>query len=414
MPQKAQLIYRTVCIMNRLNVPVRAGIINRVHGVSFEEFSKSFFLPLENVVKVTEHNAAFDHAYEARHPLIADMVYTHSLKREVDRYDNLLAIMSVLDIGYSADRIVFREFIKFRSLNEIFSDLDRIESIYEKAYSICGDDDYSYQQKAIFYMRSAKQKYNVAEELLFLAQKFSPYNSTIKHTLAELELTKASKVSGLERERHFNKASNLASSYTGSQSTSSHGYDTILKVALARFEDAINKEDEELITESTRGAEKSLRESLQKYPDDEMLLNDEVKLANLLSDSDRAFNALKKSFSKNHSNSYLAASLCNIYIKKDKIKEAKEVLTKVLDSRPGDKLVHGKLGMLLVEHFPDDKDGAEHHLKRSYTEGNSNHLNQLWYARQLYINNSYDDYLSLIRNLKSIAMNPKSKHRVEG
>ncbi|MEL0637392.1 SIR2 family protein [Marinomonas sp. TI.3.20] len=413
-PQKAQLIYRTVCIMNRLNVPVRAGIINRVHGVSFDQFNSSFFLPLENVVQITDFQPAYDRAYVARHQLIAEMVYTHALTSETDRYDNLISLLHALDIGYSPDRTAFREFIKYRSLSEIFSDLDLIENIYNVAYTICGDDDYYYQQKAIFYMRSVRKKYREAEELLYLAQKFGPYNTTIKHTLADLELIRASVTTGLERERHYNKANSLASTYTGSNSTSSHGYDTLVKVSLAKLENAIESEDEELITEAVKKAEKSLSDSLQKYPDDEILLNDEVKLARLLSDNVRAFETLKKAFSKNNSNSYIATSLSNIYIEKGLFEEAKKVLEQVIECRPSDKLAHAKIGMLLVRYFPEDLIGAEYHLKRSFTDGDTNHFNQLWYARQLYLNNSYGEYIELIGKLKSVRMKPESKHQVRG
>ena len=413
-PMKAQLIYRTVCLLNRLNVPVRAGIISRIHGVTFEDFSRDFFSPLENVVKVTAYRPAFDRAYVARHPLIAEMVYEYAFKSETDKFDNLMSILPVLDIGYSPDRAAFREFIKYRSLNDLFSDLDRIENIYEQAYKVCGDDDYYYQQKAIFYMRSAKQRLDEAEELLFLAKKYGPYNSTIEHTMAELELAKASKSKGLEREKHYNKASTLASNYTGSQSTSSHGYDTLLKITLARLEEALMEEDEELISELTRSAEESLRTALQKYPDDEILLSSEAKFATLISDNKRAFKALERAFERNTSNSYLASSLSKIYLSRGDIEKAKEVLGKVLESKPGDKIAHAKLGMLLVEHFPEDTVGAEHHLKRSFTDGDSNFVNQLWYARQLYLDNRFDEYLKLIQRLKSINMSPDSKHKLRG
>ena len=400
--------------MNRLNVPVRAGLINRIHGVSFEEFNTLFFLPLENVVQVRDFQPAFDSAYVARHQLIAEMVYTHSLKSQSDRYDSLVSLLQAMDIGYSPDRTAFREFIKYRSLSEIFSDLDLIENIYNIAYSICGDDDYFYQQKAIYYMRSARKKYKEAEELLYLAQKFGSYNTTIKHTLADLELIRASVTTGLERERHYNKANSLASTYIGSNSTSSHGYDTLVKVSLAKLENAIESQDEELITEAVKKSEKSLSDAIQKYPDDEILLGDEVKLARLLSDNVRAFETLKKAFSKNISNSYIATSLSNLYIEKGLINEAKKVLEQVIECRPADKLAHAKLGMLLVHHFPEDSKGAEYHLKRSFTDGDANHFNQLWYARQLYLNNSYEEYISLIRKLKSVRMKPESKHLVRG
>src|SRR6266849_1593658 len=37
-PSEAQRIYLTICVLNRLNVPVRAGLVARVHGVPFEDF----------------------------------------------------------------------------------------------------------------------------------------------------------------------------------------------------------------------------------------------------------------------------------------------------------------------------------------------------------------------------------------
>jgi hypothetical protein len=49
-PFEAQRLYQTVCVLNRLNVPVRAGLIARVHGIPFEEFKHRFFAPLEHVV----------------------------------------------------------------------------------------------------------------------------------------------------------------------------------------------------------------------------------------------------------------------------------------------------------------------------------------------------------------------------
>src|SRR5690606_21781231 len=44
---RARRIYLFVCALNRLNVPVRAGLIYRLTGVSFKDFTQDFFSPLE-------------------------------------------------------------------------------------------------------------------------------------------------------------------------------------------------------------------------------------------------------------------------------------------------------------------------------------------------------------------------------
>jgi len=49
-PYEAQRIYLTICVLNRLNIPVRAGLVARVHGVPFGEFKERFFAPLEHIV----------------------------------------------------------------------------------------------------------------------------------------------------------------------------------------------------------------------------------------------------------------------------------------------------------------------------------------------------------------------------
>src|SRR5262249_3554918 len=41
-PVEAQQIYLTICTLNRLNVPVRAGIVSRLHGIGFNEFKDRF------------------------------------------------------------------------------------------------------------------------------------------------------------------------------------------------------------------------------------------------------------------------------------------------------------------------------------------------------------------------------------
>ncbi|WP_413769242.1 hypothetical protein, partial [Vibrio vulnificus] len=66
---------------------VRAGIINRVHGVSFTDFTDRFFSPLESVVKVIKYDVAQDQAYVSRHPIIAEMVFEYSMGSEEERLD---------------------------------------------------------------------------------------------------------------------------------------------------------------------------------------------------------------------------------------------------------------------------------------------------------------------------------------
>ena len=69
-PPEAQALYLSVCVLNRLGIPVRAGIIARVHQIPFTQFRARLFSPLEHVVRVVEHPLTKDYLYTARHTAV--------------------------------------------------------------------------------------------------------------------------------------------------------------------------------------------------------------------------------------------------------------------------------------------------------------------------------------------------------
>jgi hypothetical protein len=87
-PLEAKQIYLTICILNRLNVPVRAGVVSRIHSVPFEEFKQRMLAPLEHIVQAEFDPASRDHVYRARHPHIAQMVFDTVLIKQEDRFDS--------------------------------------------------------------------------------------------------------------------------------------------------------------------------------------------------------------------------------------------------------------------------------------------------------------------------------------
>jgi tetratricopeptide (TPR) repeat protein len=409
--RKAQLIYRTVCTMNQFGVPVRAGIINRVHNVDFESFKKLFLSPLENVLHVSESGC--DVMYEARHPTIAEMVFSHALSTDSERFNSYISLLQSLDIGYSPDRTAFRELIKFRHLQSVFSNLEDIEQIYKTSYKTCGNDDYYYQQFAIFYMRSRKN-FKLAEKNLMLAQEYGRHNHSIKHTWSELELAKANKASGLERERLFNKAARLARE-ASRQSSDSYGHSTLCKISIKRLEDALNSNDEEVISDAADQAQEQLRTALLLHPDADTILELEAKMAILLKDDERATKALEKAFAINSSNSHLASALGGIYLLAGKVSKAIDVYDTVLLESHRDKVSHGKLASIYSTapgYINNDK--AEYHWHRSFTDGDSNIVNKVWYSRQLYINDKFEEYKTLLNRMRLIRIPPLTKNTIRG
>src|ERR1017187_8542419 len=107
-PQEARNLYLTICVLNRLGIPVRAGLISRTHGIPFSEFESRLFAPLEHVVRVTDDIISRDHLYSARHPYIAEMVFRQILRTVDERYDHYVRVIGSINIEYSTDRRAFR------------------------------------------------------------------------------------------------------------------------------------------------------------------------------------------------------------------------------------------------------------------------------------------------------------------
>jgi hypothetical protein len=85
-PRRAQSLYLTVCVLNRLGVAVRAGLISRTHKIPFEEFKDRLHEPLAHVVAARMDSRSHDYVYHTRHPYIAQIVFEKILTDESDRF----------------------------------------------------------------------------------------------------------------------------------------------------------------------------------------------------------------------------------------------------------------------------------------------------------------------------------------
>ena len=132
-PYEAQRIYLTICALNRLHIPVRAGIVARIHGVPFDEFRKRFFSPLEHVVFSAKDQILRDYVYRARHPHIAELVFARILWKAEERYDTYLKCLKALNLAYSIDADAFRQMIRGRNLVDLFPDQAMVSGIFDAA-----------------------------------------------------------------------------------------------------------------------------------------------------------------------------------------------------------------------------------------------------------------------------------------
>ena len=417
LPDAAKQLYLTICTLNRLDVPVRAGVIKRIHKISFPEFKKKFFGPLESVV-FSRKQSGRDIAYFARHPWIAEIVFEKGLADVGKRFDLYIRLLKALDIGYDSDRTAFRSLIKARELIKLFPDPNMIRELYHAVEQVIGDDPYYYQQRAIFEKRRDNPNLNKAYQLLMNASRLAPYDRSISHSLAELEFQRAEKSeSEVEKNRHLNAASKIASTLTGVNAENSHGFHTRCKIAINKVADQIEQspDDDQVTAEMVKIAEETIQTALQRFPDDEYLLDAEAKLAEMIGANRKAVIALERAFELNPMSQYISRGLARLYEKSEKYSKAREVLEKCLDGLQSDKkTVHAGLARLLTFYFPDERDKAEYHWRRSYTDGDANYQNRFWYARQLWINGKKDDAKKIFFELRTARVEPDIKAKVRG
>jgi tetratricopeptide (TPR) repeat protein len=412
-PEEAKRIYLTICVLNRLGVPVRAGIIARLHGVRFEEFQERLFRPLEHVVSTDIDNVVRDYMYSARHPFIAEIVFDRVLQQQEERYDNYIKCLNTLNVDYACDRKAFRLMIRGRALLELFSNRDLVKNIYDSAEKIVGDDGYLFHQKGLYEMHCGNHK--VAGELFAKAEALAPQDFSIKHSRSELLLKSAEQArTDLEKEKLLREATQIALTIKRAKGASaSHAYHTLIKIDLARFGDLLAlpiKDSQHAEIESIiKNIEKNLNEGLQQFPGDSYLLTAESKFADLLNDSERVISSLQKAFEANRRTSFIAVRLASYYRVHNKQKEATEVLEAALNANRNDYGLHYHFAKHLMQTGKTDGVVLAYHLQRAFSPGDMNYDAQILYGRQLYVNGDREGSKNIFSRLKEARVAPDIK-----
>jgi len=419
-PFEAQRLYQTICVLNRLNVPVRAGLIARVHGIPFEEFKSRFFAPLEHVVFAQQDHVTGDFHYRARHPHIADIVFLRVLKNAEERFDCYIRCLKALNVTYAVDWKAFWQMIRARNLLDLFPDLQMVKAIFAAAKETVGEDAHLLHQMGIYEMHRPNGDLSEASRLLSRASDLAPYDSSIKHSIAEHRLKAAERSrTPLEKSKLLKDAANISAGLVRGESTDSYAHHTLVKVEIRELEDglasgALEAEIEKLV----KDAESTLFDAQQEFPGDSYLLGAESRLAEILKDSERATRALVKAFDANPRNEIVAVRLARQHEGAGQAQKALVVLKAALEANPSSRRLHYTFARLLMRTAPEDGANIAYHLQRAFTDGDNNYEAQLLFGRQLFLNGHFDESRNLFRRLSMVRVAPQTKnsllHPIEG
>ncbi len=412
---EAKSLYLTVSVFHRLGTKARAGLISRIHNISFSSFSDKLFKPLEFIVFNERDYFINDFVYSTRHPFIAQIIFEQVLKNEQERYDEYVRILKSLNIDYKSDWFAFLDITNARNLNEIFNDPIKVKNIYDIAEKISPNDSKLIQQRGIYEMVSDSGNLFSAQKLLKTANNLSPDDVMISHSLAEVSLKKAeSSDINIERQKYLDEAEQLCRKIIKKQREHSYSYHTLLKIALLRFTDTINGDSAIVIENRMKDFEKIISEAKQSTPSHEFILELEAKFNEIINNEPKAINLLKAAYEANKASPFLAIRYAKILEKNEKLEIAIEALKETIELIPNDRDVSYQLATLLRKSDPENYESYISLYRRAFTKGDTRYEAQFWYARSMYLNGSVEKAKDVFNDLTIARIPPVVKNKVRG
>jgi len=197
--------YLTICSLHRLGVPIRAGLLKRLSGVSFEDFKEKLLQPCERVIVDEYDDSQQIYLYRSRHPYIAEVVCKYALSEPAKVAETYIEILSKMDIGYSSDLSTFRELVRADQIIDSMPSIHHRRVFYDQALALAGRDAFVYQQYGIMEMRHGDL--DKAEGYLGLACKLEQRNMAYQHSYARLLSRKAENAKNAAQKEHYFKDS---------------------------------------------------------------------------------------------------------------------------------------------------------------------------------------------------------------
>jgi len=413
--ETAKSLYLTVAILHRLGSYARAGLISRVHDISFNEFKRKFFKPLEYIVFDEKNYTIGDYIYKTRHPIIAQMIFNTVLVNPQSRYDEYIRIFNFLDIDYNSDRAAFLAMTKAKQLIQLFSDPIKLRNLYNAAEQCSPEDPRLLQQRAIMEMTIPGGDANKADEYLKRALVLLPKDPLISHSLAENALKKAERaVTTLERNVYIEMAQNLSKEIIKKHPNQAYSYHTILKTKLLVLKDQLKQAGKPSIEVIIKDIEKSLQTAKQHFPEQEFIMDIEARFKEAIDNEPRALEILRQAYDLNKASPYIALRYAKTLENRGSLEEALQVLEQTIKLNPNEFDVAFRYAYLLSQQLNPNYVQIISYYRRSFTLGDNRYESQFWYGRALYINNEIEKATEQFKTLSRAKVNPEFKKTPRG
>ena len=426
-PIEAQILYLDICTLHRLGVSVRAGLVSRVSGVTFETFSNEFFRPLEHVVRTYFDSASRDYVYRSRHALIAEFVFRQALPDPIERAAQIIRIIRHMDTDYESDSIAFGQLIRGRVLSDLFADKMLVRQIFDAALDSGAAADYINHQNAVFELHHPRGSMRAAMQAILEAEKHSSgRDRSIQHTKSMILRRLAHESDHqLERDKYRTEAKLILRKLMDT-ARMSHPYDTFGRLLLDELKERVlptaevNASDNDDLTNRSladiiRQIEECLSKGLQLFPGGEHLFALEADLAHVLEDEPSAVAAFEAAVRASPGRSFVPVRLAATYRRKNRTEDGLRVLQACSHLSPSSKEWHLEIAHVLMDQSEfAHRAEIQHHLKRSFTEGDANFDAQFWYARHQLLYGEIEQGLTQFTKLADRRTAPVYRNRIRG
>ncbi|WP_245472014.1 tetratricopeptide repeat protein [Rhizobium jaguaris] len=419
MPPEAQNLYLDICTLHRFGVGVRAGVISRISGIRFEDFQRSLFLPLENIVSATFDRFIKDMVYRARHQHVAEIVFMEALKTDEDKFNQILRLLRGLNVNFGIDKEAFGNLTRGRAIAQAFRSVDMGRALFKLAAEIGGEDAYLLHQEGNFEINHHGGDLDRAETLLKKAEAIATHNDpSIQHSLANLYRKKAlEEPNELLRKELRQRALSRLRLQDASGRNHVYTVNTKLLVLIDGLKEMLpangTKLDppaERVLVDRMKEIETEFVTAHQMFPDDEYILSAEANYRTAISEHPKALAALEKAFTTNPRQEWLALRLASHYESAGRLPEAKAVLLKVTHEVPTAKQAHFRVGQMNANSGNEtERRTSLQHFRSAFSNGDTNYIAQLWYGRQLFLDLQFQEADKVFEHLSGTKITSATK-----
>ena len=401
---EAQELYLLVCTLNRLSVPVRAGLVQRVMGMRFVDFGTRFLGPLSGVVFAEMDPRSRDYAYRARHPHIADIVFRRILDTPTKQSEQYVRVIEGLNPSYASDNAAMRKMLSARNLRDLSAGLVERRRILKIAERVTGEDAFIMQQQAILEMNSPGGDLDVAAERLEAAIRLQPRDTSLKHTQATLLARRAEQIKDpLARRSMRNKARAVLAEIKPRAGNDPYLFAAKAGLAIDDLEDALralpkgsDAPAEPGVIRLVEDAERALEQGLSSAPEFERLTREAFRLRKLLGEEEKGLALLRRTLSQQPHLEFVAAFYARLVADRD-LPGAMEAVRHCLAEKPQSRLLNQVLFELLVKEGDDFRDALLGPLRRAFTFEDANVVMHVHAVRYHFMRREKDELAAVVR-----------------